>query len=56
MSGYVFHPEASTDLDEIWEYIAEDKHRCCRRDSRRRLLDSHHGLLDHHTSDTAALT
>jgi plasmid stabilization system protein ParE len=24
MSGYVFHPEASTDLDEIWEYIAED--------------------------------
>lgn len=24
MSGYVFHPKALTDLDEIWEYIAED--------------------------------
>jgi len=24
MSGYVFHPEAFADLDEIWEYIAED--------------------------------
>ena len=24
MSDYAFHPEASTDLDEIWEYIAED--------------------------------
>jgi plasmid stabilization system protein ParE len=24
MSGYDFHPEAALDLDEIWEYIAED--------------------------------
>jgi plasmid stabilization system protein ParE len=24
MSGYAFHPEAFADLDEIWEYIAED--------------------------------
>jgi len=23
MSGYAFHPEAVTDLDEIWNYIAE---------------------------------
>ena len=22
MSGYAFHPEAFTDLDQIWEYIA----------------------------------
>ena len=24
MSGYVLHPEAYTDLDDLWEYIAED--------------------------------
>jgi plasmid stabilization system protein ParE len=24
MSGFVLHPEAYTDLDEIWEYIATD--------------------------------
>lgn len=24
MSGYAFHPDAVADLDEIWEYIAED--------------------------------
>ena len=24
MSDYAFHPDASTDLDEIWEYIAEE--------------------------------
>jgi plasmid stabilization system protein ParE len=24
MRGYDFHPEALIDLDEIWEYIAED--------------------------------
>jgi plasmid stabilization system protein ParE len=22
--GYVFHPEASFDLDEIWDFIAEE--------------------------------
>ena len=24
MSGFVLHPQAYTDLDEIWEYIAAD--------------------------------
>ncbi|MGB8472829.1 MAG: type II toxin-antitoxin system RelE/ParE family toxin [Candidatus Acidiferrum sp.] len=24
MSGFVLHPQALTDLDEIWEYIAAD--------------------------------
>ena len=24
MSGFVLHPEAYTDLEEIWEYIAAD--------------------------------
>ncbi len=24
MSGYAFHPQASSDLDEIWEFIAAD--------------------------------
>ena len=24
MSGYVFHPEADSDLDDIWEFIARD--------------------------------
>ena len=24
MTGYDFHPEASTDLDEIWEFIAAE--------------------------------
>ena len=24
MSGYVLHPEAYTDLDDIWEFIAAD--------------------------------
>ena len=24
MTGYRFHPEAETDLDEIWEYIATE--------------------------------
>ena len=24
MTGYDFHPEASTDLNEIWEFIAAD--------------------------------
>ena len=24
MTGYAFHPEAELDLDEIWEFIAED--------------------------------
>jgi plasmid stabilization system protein ParE len=24
MSGYILHPEAYRDLDELWEYIAQD--------------------------------
>ncbi len=24
MSGFVLHPDALTDLDEIWEFIAAD--------------------------------
>jgi plasmid stabilization system protein ParE len=24
MSGYIFHPGAYADLDELWEFIAED--------------------------------
>ena len=24
MSGYDFHPEAAIDIDEIWDFIAED--------------------------------
>jgi toxin ParE1/3/4 len=24
MSGYIFLPQASTDLDDIWDFIAED--------------------------------
>jgi plasmid stabilization system protein ParE len=24
MSGYDFHPEAARDLDEIWDFIADD--------------------------------
>jgi plasmid stabilization system protein ParE len=24
MSGYALHPDAVADLDEIWEYIAQD--------------------------------
>ncbi|HEY4933465.1 MAG TPA: type II toxin-antitoxin system RelE/ParE family toxin [Terriglobales bacterium] len=24
MTGYVFHPEAALDLEEIWDFIAED--------------------------------
>jgi plasmid stabilization system protein ParE len=24
MTGYAFHPEAARDLEEIWEFIAED--------------------------------
>jgi plasmid stabilization system protein ParE len=25
MSGYEFHPEAQCDLDQIWEFIREDR-------------------------------
>jgi len=26
MSGYILHPEALIDIDELWEFIAEDNH------------------------------
>ena len=31
MTGYEFHPEAETDLDEIWEYITADNARAADR-------------------------
>jgi len=31
MTGYEFHPEAETDVDEIWEYIAADNVRAADR-------------------------
>lgn len=40
MTGYAFHPEAFTDLDKIWEYIAEDN-----IDAADRLLGDIHGVL-----------
>ncbi|MBI4464642.1 MAG: type II toxin-antitoxin system RelE/ParE family toxin [Acidobacteria bacterium] len=40
MSGYVFHPEAYTDLSEIWEFIAEDN-----RDAADRVLGEIHETI-----------
>ena len=40
MSGYAFHPDAFADLDEIWEYIAQDN-----IDSADRLLADIHTVL-----------
>jgi len=55
MSGYAFHPDAFADLDEIWEYIAEDN-----IDAADRVLADIHAVLRtlavHHTSDTDVLT
>jgi hypothetical protein len=31
MTGYDFHPEASLDLLEIWDFIDDDKSRYCRQ-------------------------
>ena len=31
MTGYVFHPEAEIDLDEIWEYISAENARAADR-------------------------
>ena len=49
MSGYAFHPDAFADLDEIWEYIAQDN-----IDAADRVLADIHSTLttlaDHHTS------
>jgi hypothetical protein len=55
MSGYAFHPEAAADLDEIWEYIAQDNVDAADRVlaifTRPSLRSS-----DHHTSDIDART
>ena len=40
MSGYAFHPDAFADLDEIWEYIAEDN-----LDAADRVLSDIHAVL-----------
>jgi plasmid stabilization system protein ParE len=31
MTGFVLHPDAYTDLDEIWEYIAAENHEAANR-------------------------
>jgi len=40
MSGYAFHPDAFADLDEIWEYIAQNN-----IDAADRVLADIHGVL-----------
>ncbi len=40
MTGFVFHPEAYEDLDEIWEYIAARD-----LDAADRLLDEHYAVM-----------
>jgi plasmid stabilization system protein ParE len=40
MSGYTFHPDAFADLDETWEYIAQDN-----IDAADRLLADIHAVL-----------
>ena len=40
MTGFVLHPEAYTDLDEIWEYIAADN-----LDAADRVLDEIYQML-----------
>ena len=42
MSGYAFHPDAFADLDEIWEYIAQDN-----IDAADRVLADIHATLTH---------
>jgi len=40
MSGFVLHPEAYSDLDEIWEYIAADS-----LDAADRVIDEIHNAI-----------
>ena len=55
MRGYDFHPEAETELDEIWEFIAEDNPAAADRVTEdiisaiERLADSPH--IGHRRSD-----
>ena len=51
MTGYAFHPGAFADLDEIWEYIAEDNVDAADRLSPTSIRRSRPSP-DHHTSDT----
>jgi plasmid stabilization system protein ParE len=40
MSGFVFHPDAFADLDDIWEFIAKDS-----LDAADRILDEIHATI-----------
>jgi len=40
MSGYDFHPEAAIDLDEIWDFVAEEIRRLWTSELPGRLNDS----------------
>jgi plasmid stabilization system protein ParE len=47
MNGFVLHPDALTDLTEIWEYIAADNPSAANRvlgESRKRFAPSSHSL------------
>jgi plasmid stabilization system protein ParE len=44
MSGFVLHPEAYTDLEEIWEYIATDSLDAADR-VREEIYDAIHSLV-----------
>jgi plasmid stabilization system protein ParE len=45
MSGFVLHPEAYTDLEEIWDYIAADSLDAADR-VREEIYDTIHSLAD----------
>jgi plasmid stabilization system protein ParE len=45
MSGFVLHPEAFTDLEEIWEYIAADSLDAADR-IRDEIFEAIHSLVD----------
>ena len=55
MSGYAFHPDAFADLDEIWEYIAQDNIDAADRVLADILRHSPRSQ-DHHRSDIDART
>jgi len=55
VSGYAFHPDAFVDLDEIWEYIAQNN-----GDAADRVVADIHSTSprspNHHRSDIDART
>ncbi len=55
MSGYAFHPDAFADLDETWEYIANDNIDAADRYSPTSIRPSPRSQ-DHHRSDIDART